>query len=288
MKKLPLTLLIVSIGLFAFTFSHFPAYQLFDKSGNKTDYDALRQAANEADIILFGELHNNPIAHWLQLQLTTDLYETKKENLVLGAEMFEADDQITLNEYLSGKINYKTLKQEAKLWPNNTTDYQPLVDFAKDNHLPFVAANVPRRYANMVYKNGFDALDDIDKLAKKNWLPPLPIKYNPDLPGYKKMLEMMGGHGGDNLPKAQALKDAAMAHFILKNWKKGKTFIHYNGAYHSDNFEGIMWYLLQQNKKLNIVTISTVEQADIDQLPDEDKNKADFIIVVRENMTKTH
>ncbi len=288
MKKLPLALLIISIGLFAFTFSHFQAYQLFDKSGNKTDYDALRKAASEADIVLFGELHNNPIAHWLQLQLTTNLYEAKKENLVLGAEMFEADDQITLNEYLNGKINYKTLKQEAKLWPNNTTDYQPLVDFAKDNHLPFVAANVPRRYANMVYKNGFDALKDIDKLAKKNWLPPLPITYNPDLPGYKKMLEMMGGHGGDNLPKAQALKDATMAHFILKNWKKGKLLIHYNGAYHSDNFEGIMWYLLQKNKKLNIVTISTVEQADIDQLPDEDKNKADFIIVVRENMTKTH
>ncbi|HCQ29332.1 MAG TPA: iron-regulated protein, partial [Flavobacteriales bacterium] len=205
-----------------------------------------------------------------------------------GAEMFEADDQITLNEYLAGKINYKTFKQEAKVWPNNTTDYQPLVDFAKDNNLSFVAANVPRRYANMVYKNGFEALEDVDKFAKKNWMAPLPIKYDPDLPGYKKMIEMMGGHGGDNLPKAQALKDATMAYFITENWKKGKIFIHYNGTYHSDNHEGIMWYLQQKNKKLNILTISTVEQTEVSNLTDENKNKADFIIAVPEDMTKTH
>ena len=59
-------------------------------------------------------------------------------------------------------------------------------------------------------------------------------------------------HGNQNLPKAQAIKDATMAHFILENWEKGKTFIHYNGSYHSDNFEGIVWYLKQENPNLYI------------------------------------
>jgi hypothetical protein len=95
-------------------------------------------------------------------------------------------------------------------------------------------------------------------------------------------------HSNANLPKAQAAKDATMSYFILKNWTKGKLFIHYNGSYHSDNFEGIVWYLKQSNKNLNIKTIATVNQADISKLSDESKNMADFILCVPETMTKTH
>jgi hypothetical protein len=80
-------------------------------------------------------------------------------------------------------------------------------------------------------------------MLDKSWIAPLPIPYDSTLPGYVKMIEMMGGHGGANMPKAQASKDATMAHFSLKAWKPGKLLIHYNGAYHSDYYEGIMWYL---------------------------------------------
>jgi len=51
----------------------------------------------------------------------------------------------------------------------------------------------------------------------------------------------MQSHGGENLPKAQALKDATMAFFISENYIFGKIFIHFNGAYHSDNYEEILW-----------------------------------------------
>lgn len=98
---------------------------------------------------------------------------------------------------------------------------------------------------------------------------------------------MMGGHGGDNLPKAQAIKDATMANSILKNWMQGSLFLHFNGSYHSDNFEGIYWYLKQHNSTIAIRTISTVEQKNIKKIDKENKGKADFMIVVPENMTKT-
>ena len=72
------------------------------------------------------------------------------------------------------------------------------------------------------------------------------------------------------------------------DWEKGKLFIHYNGSYHSDNYEGIVWHLKQQNKNLNIVTITTVLQKNIDVLEDENKNTADFIFCVPEDMTRTY
>ena len=122
----------------------------------------------------------------------------------------------------------------------------------------------------------------------KKWIAPLPIEYDASLPGYQNMLKMAGGHGGDNLPKAQAIKDATMAHFILQNREKDKLFIHYNGTYHSDFYEGIGWYLKRKEPNLNIITIASSEQESLKKLEVDHKNKASFIIVVDAEMTKTY
>lgn len=150
-----------------------------------------------------------------------------------------------------------------------------------------MATNIPRRYASMVAKGGFEVLDTLSD-TEKAWMTPLPVVYDATLPGYVKMVEMMGGHGGVNLPKAQAVKDATMAHFILKGWEPGKLFIHYNGAFHSDNYDGIVWYLLQAKADLKIMTITTVSQKDITKLEPENKNLANFIICVDADMTTTY
>jgi len=230
--------------------SDIKAYELYNEKGKSVKYKKLIKDALNADIILFGELHNNPISHWMQLELTKDLYSEIGEDLILAAEMFETDNQMLLDEYISGLIRQRNFEDEVKLWNNYSTDYKPLVEFAKENNLTFVAANIPRRYASMVHRGGFEALDELSAEAK-SLLPPLPVAYDPELPGYKAMIEMMSsmgaGHANPNLPKAQAIKDATMAHFIMKYFEPGKTVLHFNGAYHSDNFEGIYWYLKLNN-----------------------------------------
>jgi uncharacterized iron-regulated protein len=261
------------------------AYRVFGSNGKKSSFEKMLKAAHASEVVLFGELHNNPISHWFQLELTTSMLKSNK--LVLGAEMIEADNQDELNQYLDGSIDEKSLDSVARLWPNHTTDYQPLVDLAKNEKLPFIATNVPRRFAKLVYRAGFESLDTLSA-EEKAWIVPLPPAYDSDLPGYKAMLEMMGGHGGENFPKAQAIKDATMAHFIIKNMLPNHTFIHYHGTYHSNNYEGIMWYLQQKNPRMKITTIATVSQADVSKLDAENKQIADFIICVDENMTTTH
>ena len=265
-----------------------PAYYLFNKSGKDIKYEKMLKVAEDADIVLFGESHDNPISHWLQLELTKDLFHLKKNNLVLGAEMFETDNQVILDEYLDSLISTTSFESNARLWPNYKTDYKPLVEFAKTNKLKFVATNVPRRYASLVNSKGFEGLEELSDEAKA-FLPPLPIKYDAELNCYKSMMEMegMGSHVTPNFPKAQAIKDATMAHFILKNWSKGKLLIHYHGSYHSENFESIYWYLKQANPNLKIVTIHTVSQDDVTELTKENTGRADFTICVDEDMTKT-
>jgi uncharacterized iron-regulated protein len=284
MKKL-LPLFLIALLSFSFT-GEKKAYEIYDGNGKVSSYAEMLNAAKDADIVLFGELHDNPIVHWLELELTKDLYAAKKDKLVLGAEMFEADDQVTLNEYLAGKLSEGTFKAEAKLWGNYETDYKPLVDFAKTNHLAFVAANIPRRYANLVYKRGLTSLDSLSPDAKK-FIAPLPIAYDSTVQAYKEIFENAGGHGGQNLPMSQASKDATMSYFILQNWKPGQLFLHYNGAYHSNNHSGMAWYLMKSNPKLKIVVISAATQENIGKLDDENKKLGEFIITVPESMTRT-
>lgn len=269
-----------------FGFAQKAPYVIYNAKGKKVSYEKMVKSLEEKDMVLFGELHNNPISHWLQYELTADLY-TKKP-LILGAEMVEADNQDELDAYLAGTIDYKALDTTARLWNNHKTDYAPLVDFAKDKKLAFVASNVPRRYANLVYKGGgFQALDTLTQ-EEKSWIAPLPIAYDPELPGYKNMLAMMGDHATPSIVMAQAIKDATMAHFILKNYKEGSLFLHYNGAYHSNDHEGIVWYLKKDRPDLQYGTISTVMQDNVHQLETENKGIADFIICVDSNMTTTY
>lgn len=260
-------------------------YTLFDANGKKVSYAKMIRQLKEKDIVLFGEFHNNAIAHWLQLSVTKDLHS--KRQMVLGAEMFEADNQEPLNQYLAGKLSAKGLDSNARLWKNYPTDYAPLVNYAKANAIPFVATNIPRKYAALVNKGGFTKLDSLSEVEKK-WIAPLPMPYDANLPGYVNMMKMMGVHATENMPKAQASKDATMAHFILQNHRPGALFLHYNGAYHSDNYDGINWYLKQQKPDLKIGTISTVSQANIKSLLAENKGKADFIICVDKDMTNTY
>jgi len=261
-----------------------PAYLLFNKKGKTTAYKKLLKASKKADIVLFGELHNNPIGHWLQLELTQELQQSR--SLTLGLEMLETDTQKAVDAYLAGKMDAVKLDSVARLWNNYRTDYAPLVDFAKNNQLKVIATNVPRRYAKIVFREGIEKLETLPP-ADKQWIAPLPMPFDITLPGYKAMLSMGSGHGGENFPKAQAIKDATMAHFILKNYQQGNLFLHFNGSYHSDNYEGILWYIQQSQPNLKVVTISSVYQKDIKALLPENKGKADFTIAVPETMTKT-
>ncbi|MBD3749671.1 MAG: ChaN family lipoprotein [Sphingobacteriales bacterium] len=284
MKKLLLMTLLMGFTHLTFAQDK-PAYIIYNTQGKKVSYGKMIKSLAQNDVLLFGEIHNNPIAHWLEYEVTVDL--SQKKSLILGAEMIEADNQDALNKYLKNEINDEELANQARLWPNYPTDYAPLVDFAKDKNIPFVATNIPRRYASLVFKGDFSALDTLSA-QEKSWIAPLPIAFDPELPTYQNILKMMGGHGSRLLVKAQAIKDATMAHFILQNYKPGYGFIHYNGSYHSDDYEGILWYLKQEKPDLKYATISTISQDNIHKLNKENLGKADFIICVDGNMTNTY
>ena len=264
------------------------AYAIYTSEGKKTDFDKLVKTVDDHRFVFFGELHNNPISHWLQFELTKKMYGIYKNRVMLGAEMFEADNQYIIDEYLADKISSKSFQDEVRLWPNYNTDYKPLLEFAKEKNLQFIATNIPRRYASMCYKQGLDSLFNLGEEAQRYIAPLKDFEFDSTVNCYRTMIHEFGSHGGVNIAIAQAIKDATMAHFILANVEKRHKFIHFNGSFHSDNHEGIIHYLKKEVKDKEIMNITTVLQADIDKLEEQYLGKADFIICVPETMTTTH
>ena len=291
--KLTLAILITAVSFQSFSQGK-PAYNIFTGNGKKADYDDIIKEIIKADVVFFGELHDNPIAHWLELEVTKSIFDSAGKNLVLAAEMFEADNQLLLDEYFAGIIKESSFESEVRLWKNYGTDYKPLLNFAKEKNLKFIASNIPRRYASSVATGGFEALQKLSPEGLK-YIAPLPVEYDPELACYKDMLSMgeaiggsMGGKVNENLPKAQAIKDATMAYFIKNNHVKGQIIIHFNGSYHSARHMGIIWYLNKFDPSIKVTTISTILQDDIEKLGSEKKNEADFIIAIPSSMTRTY
>ena len=257
-----------------------PAYSIFTADGKQTDYGKMLKTLQDADIIFIGETHNCPVAHWMEYEITSDIIRKSPKGLTLGAEMFETDNQLLVDEYTRGLISSDKFEAEAKLWDNYWTDYSSLLYLAREHKLRFVATNVPRRYASFVKDNGLEALGNLPDAAK-NLMAPLPIAFDAQAQDAAMFgfMQMMGGKGSANshFAEAQAIKDATMAWFISRNFDR--KFIHYNGNFHSDNRGGIIPYLEQYLPGKKIATVCSVRQDNINSLDKENRSRADFIIV---------
>ena len=278
MRKLMTFLLLVVA--FAASAQQKAAYAIYTSEGKEVEYGTMLKALNKADVIFIGETHNCPIAHWMEYEITSDIIRKSPKGLVLGAEMFESDNQLLVDEYTTGLISSDRFEKEAKLWDNYWTDYAQLVYLAREHGLKFVATNVPRRYASYVKDNGLAALQGLSDDAKSLMAPlPIPYQQTEQDEAMFGFMQLMGGssEGQSHYAEAQAIKDATMAWFIAQNFDR--KFIHYNGNYHSDNKGGIIPFLEQYLPGKNIVTICSARQDSLNSLEKENRGRADFIIV---------
>ncbi|MBN7810600.1 ChaN family lipoprotein [Algoriphagus sp. H41] len=269
-----------------------PAYQLYDHRGKLADYDKMIRDLSESDMVFFGEYHTNPISHWLQLEMTKSLYEIKGQDLYLGAEMFENGNQLVIDEYLQDLYpEDKMLPEITQLWGNYQTDYKPLLDFAKEKNLRFIATNIPRRYASMINKKGLESLKLLSPEGLAMIGPDLEKYFDPTVKAYAEMAKAMGNHTPPNMlniQAAQAAKDATMAHFSIESHRAGNLLFHFEGSYHSNYSQGIIWWINQIRPGFDIKSITTLTEKEWNELSKEDRSSiANYIIVVADSMTQT-
>lgn len=234
----------------------------------------LRQAAR-ADVVFFGEQHDDPATHRAELSVLAALGSGSRP-VILSLEMFERDVQGVLDAYLAGKIGEAEFLAASRPWERYTTDYRAMVELARARGWPVVASNVPRRHASAVSRKGLVALDSLPPgeraMVGREIACPRDDQY------YARFAESMKGHSAGGGPpsaadaammksmterfyEAQCIKDETMAESIvaaLAAAPKGAVVLHVDGAFHSDFGLGTAARVKRRRPELRTVVLTAV------------------------------
>ncbi len=266
-------------------------YKIYDSKANKScTLEDMISVLSVKDAVFFGEEHNDPTGHQLEIEILRMLHLKNGERQVLSMEMFETDVQLVLNEYLQNLIREKNFIKEARSW-TNYPDYKPMIEYSREKLIPVIAANTPNRYVNIVTRKGLSGLDSLNKIARK-WLPPLPIdtaagKY------YDNFLKTMGGHKapGMEIYQAQNLWDSGMAWSIISYLKKHRQdkIFHVAGRFHSDEKLGTVARVIKFKPSLKIANISSFSDSTFNN-PDWKNfvHLGDYIIITNPELKRTY
>ena len=266
-------------------------YKIYDTHTKQIiSIDKIIADCENADVLFFGEEHNDSAGHYLENKIFQSLHKKYGDQLALSMEMFETDGQLGLNEYLAGFIDETRFAKDVRLW-SNYKDYRPMIEYAKQNNIPVIAANPPRRYVSLVSRRGLKSLDSLSKDAKK-YLPPLPYDTLSGLYREKFIDIMQGSPGGGNpnVYYSQSLWDAGMSYSIYKYRKshKHQKIFHCVGNFHCDEKLGTAAQLLMRNTKLKILNISSFSDKSFSH-PDWEQfiNRGDYLILTNPDLKKT-
>lgn len=266
------------------------------KAGRDITFAAMVTEAAKADMVFFGEQHDDPVTHAAEMAVLAALGNARNK-VVLSLEMFERDVQTTLDNYLAGRIPEKDFLANSRPWDRYATDYRPMVEHARLNGWPVVASNIPRRLASAVARASlahFDTIAAADRpfIAADNQCPHDAY--------YQKFAGVMGGasqHTGtpgdtaaaratlNRYYQAQCVKDEAMGESIVRAMDRsgaGTILLHVNGAFHSDNRLGTVNSAVRRKPSANVVVLTAVPVADPRTAnPTEHREKADYVIFTR-------
>ena len=269
-------------------------YKIIDTKTNKEiKLKEMAERLSDYDVIFFGEYHDNRILHSLEFELLKMFYANNK-NMIVSMEMFERDVQPVLDQFLNDEISEEDFLANSRPWPNYETNYKPLIEFAQENELTVIAANIPRRYANMISKQGLNALDSLS-VEEKKFITKEHIVFADE---YKtRFMQTMKSNmeHSSKMPKgmmmnldliyaAQCIKDDTMAESILKYHRilPRRKVIHFNGDFHSRKHLGTAQKIQVLEPMLKVAVITPLSCEDDFTWKDEDLLEGEFLILLKE------
>jgi uncharacterized iron-regulated protein len=265
-------------------------------TGRQVPFAAMVARAAEADVVFFGEQHDDPETHFLEFALL-DGISRRRDRVVLSLEMFERDVQRELDAYLSGAVSESTFLARSRPWPRYATDYRPMVQLARARGWRVVASNIPRPMASAISRKGMSALDTLTTADREHAARALMC---PNDAYFARFTEAMGGHAAGGGPptaadaaaaaamtqrfyEAQCAKDETMAESIANQFRsRPGVVLHVNGAFHSDYGQGTAERVQRRLPGARTLLITAVPVAHpAAAVLGRDATKADYVIFTR-------
>ena len=215
--------------------------------------EQLAEALKDYDVVFFGEWHDHPGNHLAEMALFRAVHQ-REPQIALSLEQFERDVQPVVDDYMAGRIGEEALQRRGRAWNNYAESYRPLVEYAKENGLPVIAAEVPTRVVRCIGQEGPEFLSHL-RADQRNWAA---AELHLDGGAYRdkffRFLAEDNGHGegaptdmtGAPTPAAlrsfaaQVTRDDTMAESIFLHLQKnpGRKIVHVTGNFHVEAFLG--------------------------------------------------
>jgi uncharacterized iron-regulated protein len=264
-------------------------------TGQTRSFADLIRAASRADVVFFGEQHDDTETHYAEFALLEGIGR-ERPNVVLSLEMFERDVQDALDEYLGGRMREADFLARSRPWERYATDYRPMILLARARGWPVVAANVPRTIASAVSRRGLAALDTLPAALRAHVARDIRCAHDAY---FAKFAETMKDHstgppasGSDTAGagaivqryyEAQCIKDETMGESIVRAREragKDAIVVHFNGAFHSDGGLGTAERARRRAPGVRSIVISAIPMVDIRMEPTADERaRADYVVL---------
>ncbi|WP_293937741.1 ChaN family lipoprotein [Iodobacter sp.] len=183
--------------------------------------------------VLMGEVHDNALGHQARFKALEQAVQ-QGWRPVIAMEQFDRERQAELDQARSEQPNnpdYLIQKVGGSRW--DWSLYRPVIELALRYDLPIVAANLSRKDASVVVKQGVSALADAQELGL---MQPLPVGL---LAAQRE--EVRVGHCGklpenllDGMALAQIARDTAMAKVMKPYQTRGVVLLAGNGHVRRD------------------------------------------------------
>ena len=262
------------------------AHRVFNTRKNRfADFEVMVAELAKADIVFLGEQHDDPRTHQLQAAVLEGIARRQEGPVVVSFEMFERDAQAALDAYLAGTRPEDEFLADARPWPNYQAYYRPMVEFAKSRNWPMVGANVPRRLAQAVSRQGLATLDSLPANDRALIARDLSCPRDEYWKRFAAQMGDISGHGVQltkeqadamvqRFYESQCVKDETMAEAIAAAYTAhGAPVVHANGAFHSDYRLGTVSRVRRRLPDAKIVVVSFVPVTDLDRANGKSRRK---------------
>jgi uncharacterized iron-regulated protein len=121
--------------------------KVFDRDGNATSLDAIKQRATDAPYVMLGEIHPNPDHHALQAEVLAHMITAGRKPALVFEMVNRAQqpvlDHVMANPSASADMIAERLEWAASGWPDFAM-YRPLFEIALTHQLPLRAGNLEK------------------------------------------------------------------------------------------------------------------------------------------------
>ncbi|NQU56561.1 MAG: ChaN family lipoprotein, partial [Rhodospirillales bacterium] len=137
-----------------------PGHWIEPASGKRMAPETVLKALSRRRVVLLGETHDYQEDHLWQAQMLAALH-AYRPNTVIAFEMFPRSVQAVLDEWVKGALSEKAFLEATRwkeVWGYGANFYMPMFQFARQNRLPMVAANVDRSLIRQVSRESWNSI----------------------------------------------------------------------------------------------------------------------------------